>query len=280
MKNIILLLIIFTTFSVESQVKEFGFFSGTSYYIGDINRNHFSQQDLSLGLVYKTDFPNDRISLRFHLMYNKLKANDNKSEVEEQLVRNLGFKNSVIEFGPIIEIDFFKFHPGQNNKKESYFGSPYFFGGINFMRMNPKANIDGVWTELQPLGTEGQGTILRNKNNEIVKKYSRNQIIIPFGFGVKMNISHHLCLSVEYGMRKTYTDYIDDVSGLYPDLIELGNQAGELSAQLSNRSESFEGINNSAYGLQRGNSSDKDWYAVTGIILTYEFFKDVICPKW
>ena len=33
-------------------------------------------------------------------------------------------------------------------------------------------------------------------------------------------------------------------------------------------------------GLQRGNSSDKDWYAVSGIILTYEFFKDVVCPKW
>jgi len=40
-----------------------------------------------------------------------------------------------------------------------------------------------------------------------------------------------------------------------------------------------QGINNSSYGLQRGDASNKDWYAVTGIILTYEFFKDVVCPK-
>jgi len=278
MKNLILLLPFIISLTSVSQVNEFGFFSGAGYYIGDLNKSHFSQQDLCFGLVYKTDFPNERVSLRFHLMYNKLKASDIKSGIESQIYRNLEFKSEVIEFGPIIEIDFFNFHPGQNHTDQPDFGSPYFFAGINYMRMNPKGKSGGEWVELQPLGTEGQGTILKDINGT-VEKYSRNQIVIPFGLGLKMNISHHLSFSLEYGMRKTFTDYFDDVSGLYPDL-ELLAAVNPVAAQMSDKSGFPLGLNDSSYGLQRGDASNKDWYAVSGIIITYEFFKDVVCPKW
>jgi hypothetical protein len=211
-------------------------------------------------------------------MYNNLKASDIKSGIESQIYRNLEFKSEVIEFGPIIEIDFFNFHPGQNHTDQPDFGSPYFFAGINYMRMNPKGKSGGEWVELQPLGTEGQGTILKDING-IVEKYSRNQIVIPFGLGLKMNITHHLSFSLEYGMRKTFTDYFDDVSGLYPDLAVLAAVNPE-AAQMSDKSKFPQGLNDSSYGLQRGDASNKDWYAVSGIILTYEFFKDVVCPKW
>lgn len=278
MKNLILLFTLIISLTSISQVNEFGFFSGAGYYIGDLNKSHFSQQDLCFGLVYKTDFPNERVSLRVHLMYNNLKASDIKSGIESQIYRNLEFKSEVIEFGPIIEIDFFNFHPGQNHTDQPDFGSPYFFAGINYMRMNPKGKSGGEWVELQPLGTEGQGTILKDING-IVKKYSRNQIVIPFGLGLKMNITHHLSFSLEYGMRKTFTDYFDDVSGLYPDLAVLAAVNPE-AAQMSDKSKFPQGLNDSSYGLQRGDASNKDWYAVSGIILTYEFFKDVVCPKW
>ena len=276
MKKLFLLISVFFSLTSIAQVKEFGFFSGVGYYLGDLNRNHFSQQDICLGAVYKADFPNERMSLRFHLMYNKLRASDDVSGEINQIYRNLSFKSEIIEFGPVLEIDFFPFHPGQNHTDEPDFGSPYFLIGINYMRMNPKGKYGNDWIDLQPLGTEGQGTILRNDNNEIVKKYSLNQIVIPFGLGVKMNITHHLSLSVEYGMRKTFTDFLDDVSGLYPNLDELETYSAKAS-EMSGKSSSIYDVR---YGSQRGNSSDKDWYAVSGVILTYEFFKDVVCPKW
>jgi len=276
MKRFIFLFSILFSIGSVAQVKEFGFFTGTSYYLGDLNRNHFSQQDLCLGAVYKSDFRNERMSLRFHLMYNKVRASDDVSGVPSQVFRNLSFKSEIIEFGPVLEIDFFPFHPGQNHTDEPDFGSPYFLIGLNYMRMNPKGNFLGEWIELQPLGTEGQGTILRNDNNEIVKNYSLNQIVIPLGLGVKMNITHHLSLSLEYGIRKTFTDFLDDVSGLYPNLDELETFSSEASI-MSDKSPSNYDVR---YGSQRGNSSDKDWYAVSGVILTYEFFKDVVCPKW
>jgi len=145
-------------------------------------------------------------------------------------------------------------------------------GGINIMRMNPKARYNGEWIELQPLGTEGQGSSLTTAP----KKYSLNQIVIPFGIGIKVNLSHHSSFSMEYGFRKTFTDYLDDVSGLYPDLSVLD----PLARELSDRARNPEGINQSSYGLQRGNPADKDWYTVFGFSITYEFFSDSTCPSW
>ena len=63
----------------------------------------------------------------------------------------IAFKSSVVEFGPVLEIDFFKFHPGQNNTGKAAFGTPYFMGSINIMRMNQKTRYNGEWIELQPL---------------------------------------------------------------------------------------------------------------------------------
>ena len=73
--------------------------------------------------------------------------------------------------------------------------------------------------------------------------------------------------------------YIWDLSDLYPDLAALASVSRE-AALMSDKSGFPQGLNDSSYGLQRGDASNKDWYAVSGIILTYEFFKDVVCPKW
>jgi len=261
--------------SISAQVKEFGLFLGGAYYRGELNKSHFGQTDLSLGAIFKKDFPNDRVSLRFQLMYNRVQGDDFKSGVVQQINRNLSFKSDVIELGPVMEIDFFPFHPGQNNTALAAFGTPYFFGGINYMRMNPKALYNGEWIDLQPLGTEGQGTSLTSQ-----KKYSLNQIVIPFGIGIKVNFSHHTSLCMEYGIRKTFTDYLDDVSGLYPNLDVLEAESGTLARVLSDKAKTAEGINQSSYGLQRGNSADKDWYTVFGLVFTYEFFSDSSCPNW
>ena len=69
----IFLLCCFLT-TVTSQVKEFGLFAGGAYYRGELNRTHFSQTDYAIGGIFKQDFPNDRISLRFQLLFNQVKA--------------------------------------------------------------------------------------------------------------------------------------------------------------------------------------------------------------
>ena len=65
MNKLVLIVLVFNLNTI-AQVSEFGFFAGSGYFIGDLNKSHFSQQDLSLGAIYKTDFRNERMSLRFN----------------------------------------------------------------------------------------------------------------------------------------------------------------------------------------------------------------------
>ena len=82
-------------------------------------------------------------------------------------------------------------------------------------------------------------------------------------------------------MRKTFTDFLDDVSGLYPNQALLVQETGtDLSAELSDRSVNPDGINNSNYGLQRGNPNNNDWYAFSGFIVTFSLVKKTSCPTW
>src|SRR5690606_3722723 len=103
--------------------------------------------------------------------------------------------------------------------------------------------FNGNEIALQPLGTEGQGTSLSTKKN-----YSLNQFTVPLGIGIKLNIKDGLAISLEYGIRKTFTDYLDDVSGYYVDTDILARENGTIAASLSNRSLE------STYGTNRGNA--------------------------
>ena len=140
---------------------------------------------------------------------------------------------------------------------------------------NPKGFYRDEWRELQPLGTEGQfigGS----------KPYSKSQIAIPFGIGVKFNLSDQFVLTVETGFRRTYTDYLDDVSGFYPDLQIMQEQQGELSVALSDRSAEVtsDGQPLSSEGDMRGNPDFKDWYTISGVTLSFRIFPPKPCARF
>ena len=145
--------------------------------------------------------------------------------------------------------------------------SPYFFYEIAYFRMNPVVkNESGDNISLQELGTEGQGSS-QNPN----KQYKSQQISLPIGIGLKINLSKRFALNFEYGIRKTFTDYLDDVSGTYVNLDLLESENGQLSSELS---KSY-GVN----GLQRGNAQNKDWYAIYGAMLSYRITTNKECKR-
>ena len=134
------------------------------------------------------------------------------------------------------------------------------------------------WVELQPLGTEGQGSLSHPEKGDL---YPLSQVVVPLGIGVKLSLGEKFSLIAEYGIRKTFTDYLDDVSGVYANPDELSSLSADL-ADRTNYGELYqpEGINGTSYGLQRGNPTDKDWYSVFGFILTYQFINKSTCPSW
>lgn len=244
---------------------EMGFMGGGSYYIGDLNPNaHFIYSKPAFGAIVRYNLSN-RHSLRFTGSYGSVYANDSDSKNDYQINRNLSFSSKIIELAMGYEIDLFKYRINDMR----YPISPYFFYEIAYFRMNPTTISDnGDEIELQELGTEGQGTSLSDKNN-----YSLNQISIPLGIGLKFNLRKRLAISVEYGIRKTFTDYLDDVSGVYVNSADLAELRGPLVASLSDRS-----LSGTTYeGSNRGNANNKDWYAFYGLMITFKPFQRNIC---
>jgi hypothetical protein len=141
--------------------------------------------------------------------------------------------------------------------------TPYVFAGVAVYHFNPLGFYENRWVALQPLGTEGQGSSFSGE-----KTYSLTQFAIPFGVGVKVSTARRVSINLEWGLRKTFTDYLDDVSGKYADKFLLASEKGTTAAALSDRSLTTEGGSNT--GRQRGNSLSKDWYAFAGVIISFK----------
>jgi len=112
---------------------------------------------------------------------------------------------------------------------------------------------------LRSIGTEGQKDGFEGR-----KPYSTTGINFPFGLGVKYSLTRRICIAAFWEMHKTFTDYIDDVSKTYylnGPAINPDNQASLLSDPSMDHQP----------GMQRGNSSNKDWYSFSGLSITYRF---------
>ena len=256
------LLLLFVLPAVRGQVNEIGGTIGASYYIGDLNplRHYPRDTKLAGGLVFRHNF-NDRYALRIQGLYGALQAYDSDSEDTLQQLRNLHFTTKLVEASLLLEINFFKYRKrGKDGKK----WTPFVFGGLCYFRTNPKAQLDDTWYELQPLGTEGQGTTARGNS----EGYKLDQIGIPIGAGIKVNLGR-VDLQAEWGIRRTYTDHIDDVSGTYVDNDLLAFENGPLAASLADRSPLAGVPGYNSADRARGDSNTRDWYVYSGLTVTY-----------
>lgn len=262
--------IVFSVIVVSAQAQqhtnfsrsEIGVMVGTSSYLGDLSpMNPFQNIHLSAGALYRYRI-HSRTSIRANFTYGKVSGDDANSKRAEHQQRNLNFQSNIFELGLGVE---FNYLPFQLGKRGDYWGTAYLFGGIAGFYMNPKTNYQGDLVELRPLGTEGQGTALTKK-----KSYSRFQLAIPLGLGVKFRIGQRMCIGLEAGIRKTFTDYLDDVgSNSYADQAVITSQNGPIAGALSNKTgDRF---------ANRGNASTKDWYLVTGVHLTINLGKETYC---
>jgi hypothetical protein len=250
-----------------SQSREMGVMIGFSGYKGDLNPKMYNTELIrpAIGINYRRCYSN-HWSFRAGLSLIKIKGDDALAEDTFQLNRNLSFKSNIIEFHMGYEFNFF---PYQTANPSTFF-TPYLFGGIAVYRHNPKAELGGTWYALQPLHTEGQGT----EDHPDRKPYARTSISLPFGGGFKFSLSRRFGVQIETGVRRTYTDYLDDVSKTYADPQDIRKEYGKVAGLLSDRSLSKPATGN--IGRQRGNSTDRDWYYFTGIQISYTLSKKYI----
>jgi hypothetical protein len=238
---------------------EVGLFLGGSYYIGDLNpTRHFDQFTKPAGgVVFRYNF-NPRLSARGNFLLGTIEAHDEFSPNVGQQQRNLSFQSQITEISAQLEFNFLNYQIG--NDKDRF--TPYIFGGFAGFKFDPQGQLNDEWYSLHSLATEGQGLPGGPK-----KTYKLFQISLPFGVGIKLNVAKNMSLGLEWGMRKTFTDYLDDVSTRYYDPKALEAYKGTTAAILADQSKGVDaGYNN--VGRQRGNPTTKDWYSFAGVVLT------------
>ncbi|MBP6429042.1 MAG: outer membrane beta-barrel protein [Bacteroidales bacterium] len=262
-KYIIIALLSIVSYGANAQFIEksdFGIIVGGGNYIGDLNpKYNFYKTKLMVGGIYRYNF-NPRWAIRGNFLFGTVAAYD----ADFENIRNLSFESKINEISAICEFNFFDYQIGSRKHRLT----PYIFAGVGVFFMNPKALMENrvtniiEWVELQPLATEGQGI------EGFDSPYSLTQISIPFGLGLKFSVNKFISIGFEWGLRKTFTDYIDDVSKDYVDRYTLLNWSGEQGYAASDRTnEVLEGVSNPA-GSMRGNPATKDWYQFFGLIIT------------
>lgn len=237
------------------------------------------------------------------LTFGYLTGNDAHTNEDFRKNRNIHFRTPIFEFASTI--NYFPFTEREGARytltgyrmkekkrrgveffqKLDYDIFPYIFGGIAVFYFNPQAKypedgdiveMRGEWVNLKPLRTEGQGIIPTRD------EYSLVQISIPMGLGFKYIVDRTFSIGLEYGIRLTFTDYIDDTSTTYvdPEMLKEyhGGQKGELAAYFSNPTQYNLQSSITTTGQQRGDIRDNDAYMFAKITLYYKITDRTTIP--
>lgn len=199
---------------------EVGFGLGTFNYTGDLVRTYNFAFSKPAGTAFYRSNISKVISVRTSITAGKLGASDTRPIDAFATARAASFDLFLLETGISFEYHFLNW---RDDKRRLRF-TPYLFAGTALF------GISGV----------------QQKNAQ----YSNVQIAIPFGGGMKYVINPKYYIAFEFGIRKTFFDYLDNISDGDP--------------QYKN--------------YQYGNSFDYDNYFFTGITLTYTFY-DIPCPS-
>jgi len=270
MKRYFLFLVVFLlAFEGKSQVSEIGLCGGVSFYMGDLNpKGVFKGSRPAGGLVYRYNI-NPRLAVKAVALFGSMQASDADNG---NLKRNLNFRSPLSELSAQMELNFMRLY---NENGRNIF-TPYLFVGVGIFSFNPQTELRLQWYDLQPLGTEGQDLNSTDNDTKIVydqKRYSLTGVSIPFGLGARVNFLKYYSIGLEWGFRKTFTDYLDDVSGNYVRrdfLIEKRNMdIADLSDRTTSKLPDGKEDYHKAGSMRGNNSKTTDWYSFA--VLTFTF---------
>lgn len=267
------------TLNANSQNLEFGIYLGGSNFIGDVSEQklNLSQTHPSFGIIGRFN-ASPKVALKGYFGYGRLSGADSLASSSDTKNRNLNFYTDIFEFSAHVEYNLVR------NSSVGFSNSrpwiPYLFAGIGIFKFNPQTKFQGNVYELQPLGTEGQGTTQYNDR----KKYALTEICIPLGIGIKKKLSNRVSIGLEVGVRFTTTNYIDDVGGKYANPLTVARSNGDIAAALSNRTGE---VNPDKIAVEGDDRTTKpaviknDMYIIGGISIAYIFRNQgITCPRF
>jgi hypothetical protein len=217
--SLLLFLAVSTAQAQLNQFNEVGGGLGVFTYSGDIVRNFNLLYSKPAGTLFYRRNVNKIVSFRAGLTFGKLGASDSQNPIDIfASKRNESFNLNLFEFSGVYEYHFLDWRESKRRIRVT----PYLFGGAALFVFSGN--------KTKPVG------------------YSNAQLAIPFGGGVKYVLNPKWYLSAEFGVRKTFFDYLDNISGTDP----------------------------SYKTYKQGNSFDNDTYFFVGITISRTFY-DIPC---
>jgi len=252
-KYIAALFILFISLNVQAQTWEVGGGAGMAGYIGDLNINNpIKPSGGFAGLFVKRNF-NRYIAAKLGYTFGQISGDDSKSDYQQFRDRNLSFTTPLKELSLVAEFNFMSYIPDAG--KNIY--TPYIYAGGGITAFAPRTTFNGKQVSLRNLRTEGQ-----------TNEYAKYTLVLPFGAGIKYNISGKWTLAADIGYRITRTDYLDDVSRNYANKNQFTNSTARA---LSDRSGEKTNVYIGEAGTQRGDSRPRDFYMFAGFTISYTF---------
>lgn len=254
LKKIFLFILIFCLTAVAHAQRHLymDVFSGLTLYKGDLGSIPISKQwnNAVVGAGMAVELSH-RLLLRAELNYGRVSGSD-KFSIKNK-ARNLSFGSYITEASLNMEYILFDLY--------EYKASPYFFAGVGTFKFSPFTNdTHGNRVMLAELSTEGQG-FYQNR-----PEYKLQKLTIPFGGGLQWALNQRIRILLEAGIRKTNTDYLDDVSTTYVDYDLLLTKRGAASVAFAFREDELDANKDyPADGTIRGNPKNKDWYMFGGL---------------
>jgi hypothetical protein len=229
---------------------------------------NFNENKFAVSIDYQY-YLKRNFSLRGNFLFAYLAGDDSNTKEPFRYNRNLSFRAPMFELSGMLQYYIMREEPGMRSHfiQSDFSMNIYVFLGAGLMYFNPQAKYDGSWVNLQPLGTEGQG--IEGQPNP----YSRFTAVIPLGFGLSKKAWTYWMFGLEFSYRKTFTDYIDDVSTVYFNNDKIIAERGEMAAYLADPSHGYYiddngnqvPLNSTGEGMQRGDPEDKDAF-ITGAV--------------
>jgi hypothetical protein len=244
---------------------EVGLHIGESHYYGDLSNGILQSKNIhkEYGAFIKYQRGRNWV-FKFQYSQGNLSASDayNKASLQP---RNLSFQSPLYEYALMAEYNYPEF-----TACRQYNWSVYATFGVALFHFRPS----NKYGDLRSLSTEGQGTSAYPDR----KKYWINQPSIPIGVGIKFIPLKQIIVGFEMGLRKTFTDYVDDVSTTYPNPSVLLSERGAASVAASYPGK-YKYPNNNPTDYARGNSSIKDYYFLSFAYVSYVFKYDCESEK-
>jgi hypothetical protein len=238
------------------------FGTGVAKYFGDLaNPGEVfknAKWNIEFGLERRID---KRFSARTALTIFQLEGGDLFADSEGRKVRNLSFTTTAFELSAIGTVQLFEDGARYYQRKPI---NVFLLAGLGATWYIPKGLSTNVYHDGSPNPSAGKMVALRTLQTEGTN-YSPVTIVVPIGGGAKLMATPFLNITVSGAYRFAFTDYLDDVSTVYPDVTSFQDP---LAAAMSNKRFELDGV---VYdeGSKRGNPDNNDGYFIFSIRADY-----------